>query len=49
MIIDYLRDKTAICYRHIKADEALKLLKGAMQPNSLQTSEHNPTLYGAVP
>ena len=45
IIIGYKRDKTPVTCADIKADGAMTvLLKEAMQPNLVQTLEHNPAL-----
>ena len=50
IIIGYRRDKTAVYARDIKADGAMTvLLKDAMQPNLVQTLEHNPAFVHGGP
>ena len=50
IIIGYRRDKTAVTCSDIKADGAMTvLLKEAMQPNLVQTLEHNPAFIHGGP
>ena len=50
IIIGYKRDKTAVTCADIKADGAMTvLLKEAMQPNLVQTLEHNPAFIHGGP
>ena len=50
IIVAYKRDKTPIYCRDIKADGAMTvLLKGAMQPNLVQTLENNPAFVHGGP
>ncbi len=50
IIIGYRRDKSAIFCRDIKADGAMTvLLKGAIQPNLVQTLESNPAFIHGGP
>ncbi len=50
MIVAYRRDRTPIYCRDIKADGAMTvLLKDAMQPNLVQTLEHNPAFVHGGP
>ncbi len=50
IIIGYRRDKTPVFARDIKADGAMTvLLKDAMQPNLVQTLEHNPAFVHGGP
>ncbi|MGB1933748.1 MAG: formate--tetrahydrofolate ligase [Candidatus Puniceispirillaceae bacterium] len=50
IIIGYRRDKTAVTCADIQADGAMTvLLKEAMQPNLVQTLEHNPTFIHGGP
>ena len=50
IIIGYKRDKTAVTCVDIKADGAMTvLLKEAMQPNLVQTLEHNPAFIHGGP
>ena len=50
IIVAYKRDKTPITCADIKADGALTvLLKEAMQPNLVQTLEHNPAFIHGGP
>ena len=50
IIIGYKRDKTAVTCSDIKADGAMTvLLKEAMQPNLVQTLEHNPAFIHGGP
>ena len=50
IIIGYKRDRTAVTCADIKADGAMTvLLKEAMQPNLVQTLEHNPAFIHGGP
>ena len=50
IIVAYIRDKTPIYCRDIKADGAMTvLLKDAMQPNLVQTLENNPAFVHGGP
>ena len=50
IIIGYRRDKTAVTCADIQADGAMTvLLKEAMQPNLVQTLEHNPAFIHGGP
>ena len=50
IIIGYRRDKSAVFCRDIKADGAMTvLLKGAIQPNLVQTLESNPAFIHGGP
>jgi len=50
IIIGYRRDRTAVTCADIKADGAMTvLLKEAMQPNLVQTLEHNPAFIHGGP
>ena len=50
IIIGYRRDKSAVFCREIKADGAMTvLLKGAIQPNLVQTLESNPAFIHGGP
>ncbi len=50
VIIGYRRDKSAVFCRDIKADGAMTvLLKGAIQPNLVQTLESNPAFIHGGP
>ncbi|MEM9708040.1 MAG: formate--tetrahydrofolate ligase [Pseudomonadota bacterium] len=50
MIVAYRRDRSPIFARDIKADGAMTvLLKDAMQPNLVQTLEHNPAFVHGGP
>ena len=50
IIIGYRRDKTPVFARDLKADGAMAvLLKEALQPNLVQTLEHNPALVHGGP
>ena len=50
IIIGYRRDKSAVTCADIKADGAMTvLLKEAMQPNLVQTLEHNPAFVHGGP
>ena len=50
IIIGYKRDKSAVTCADIKADGAMTvLLKEAMQPNLVQTLEHNPAFIHGGP
>lgn len=50
IIIGYKRDRTAVTCSDIKADGAMTvLLKEAMQPNLVQTLEHNPAFIHGGP
>ncbi|MBT8153017.1 formate--tetrahydrofolate ligase [Epibacterium ulvae] len=50
IIVAYRRDKTAVYARDIKAEGAMAvLLKDAMQPNLVQTLEHNPAFVHGGP
>ena len=50
MIVAYRRDRSPVFARDIKADGAMTvLLKDAMQPNLVQTLEHNPAFVHGGP
>ncbi|CAM3257495.1 Formate-tetrahydrofolate ligase [Paracoccus aminovorans] len=50
MIVAYRRDRTPVYCRDIKAEGAMTvLLKDAMQPNLVQTLEHNPAFVHGGP
>ncbi|WP_018001195.1 formate--tetrahydrofolate ligase [Paracoccus sp. N5] len=50
MIVAYRRDRTPVYCRDIKADGAMAvLLRDAMQPNLVQTLEHNPAFVHGGP
>jgi formate--tetrahydrofolate ligase len=50
IIVAYRRDRSAVTCRDIKADGAMTvLLKGAMQPNLVQTLENNPAFVHGGP
>lgn len=50
IIVAYRRDKSPVYCRDIKADGAMTvLLKSAMQPNLVQTLEHNPAFVHGGP
>ena len=50
IIIGYKRDKTPVTCADVKADGAMTvLLKEALQPNLVQTLEHNPTFIHGGP
>jgi len=50
IIVAYRRDRSAVTCREIKADGAMTvLLKGAMQPNLVQTLENNPAFVHGGP
>jgi formate--tetrahydrofolate ligase len=50
IIVAYRRDRSAVTCRDIKADGAMTvLLKGAMQPNLVQTLEHTPAFVHGGP